>query len=433
MRIALVADPASPHTRAWVEALAAAGDEIALFSPHRSSPASDLPAALTAPLLRSHRSAPEAARGPTQISPHQQTSSHESECVRDAAPHPAQSTRSTWGSVRRAPADPRRLRTMTRALRLVPAFRRWLGATRPDLLLALRFQPEGYLAVTGGFRPCALVSWGQDVLRTAHAHPLHRLWSGCAARRADLLVGETDAVLAALRALGAPAERCRKGMTGIDVGYWRAPDDPQEPLAALRRAFATDAPWLSALAQGRPLILSPRAVARNGHQRELVTAVARLHDTGAILIQAGTGDPGERAYCRDLARKLGLEERYVDLGSVPREVLRALYARAAAVCSLWAPDGLSQTLLECMAVGAVPIAADLPGNREWLEHGVNGWLVDPRRPERIAEALAATLQGRPPAAQAGIMGRRRVLERAARADQIKLLIDALHGLVGAGR
>jgi glycosyltransferase involved in cell wall biosynthesis len=400
MRIALVADPTSPHTRAWVEALAAAGDEIALFSPHRLAPGSDLPATITAPLFRSRPLASEPARAETPP---------------------------------RAPADPHQLRTMTRALRLMPAFRRWLGETRPDLLLALRLQPEGYLAVMGGFRPWVLVSWGQDVLRFAHAHPFHRLWSGRAVRSADLLVGETDAVVAALRALGAPAERCRKGMTGIDVGYWRPPDEAVTPLATLRSAFPGDTLWIAALERGRPLILSPRAVAANGHQRELVTAVARLADTAPILVQVGTGDPFERAYCRDLARELGLTERYFDLGPVAREVLRAFCAQAAVVCSLWAPDGMSQTLLECMAVGGLPLAADLPGNREWIEHGVNGLLVDPRRPEVIAEALAAALQGRPPAAQARAMNRRRAVERAARADQMGRLIEALHALAGAGR
>jgi len=414
MRIALVADPASPHTRVWVEALAAAGDEVALFSPHRSSPASDLPAAVTAPLLRSRTPVPDPVQG-----------------ERPRAPQPAESAPDAVA--RHASADPRRLRTMTRALRLMPAFRRWLGATRPDLLLALRFQPEGYLAATGGFRPWALVSWGQDVLRIAQAHPLHRLWSACAVRRADLLVGETDAVVAGLRALGAPARRCRKGMTGIDVHYWKPPEDPGAPLATLRNAFPSDAPWLAALAHGRPLILSPRAVALHGHQRELLAAVAQLHDAGPILVQVGTGDPSARAGCRDLARELGLAERYADLGPVAREVLRACYARATVVCSLWAPDGLSQTLLECMAAGARPLVADLPGNREWIEHGLNGLLVDPRRPEAIAAALAAALQDQPPAAQAGAMNRRRVLERAARADQMGVLIEALHELARTGR
>jgi D-inositol-3-phosphate glycosyltransferase len=158
-----------------------------------------------------------------------------------------------------------------------------------------------------------------------------------------------------------------------------------------------------------------------------------LPDTAPILVQVGTGDPFERAHCLDLARELGLTERYFDLGPVAREVLLALYARSAVVCSLWAPDGLSQALLECMAVGALPLAADLPGNREWIEHGVTGLLVDPRRADAIAEAVAAALQGQPPAAQAGAMNRRRAVERAARADQMGRLIEALHALVGTGR
>ena len=37
-------------------------------------------------------------------------------------------------------------------------------------------------------------------------------------------------------------------------------------------------------------------------------------------------------------------------------------------------DGSSVTLMEALASGLVCIVSDIPGNREWIEDGVNGWL-----------------------------------------------------------
>jgi glycosyltransferase involved in cell wall biosynthesis len=50
-------------------------------------------------------------------------------------------------------------------------------------------------------------------------------------------------------------------------------------------------------------------------------------------------------------------------------------------------DGVPNSLLEAMACGLVPVAADLPQLREWIEDGESGYLV----PQARVESLAATI------------------------------------------
>jgi glycosyltransferase involved in cell wall biosynthesis len=50
-------------------------------------------------------------------------------------------------------------------------------------------------------------------------------------------------------------------------------------------------------------------------------------------------------------------------------------------------DGIPNSVLEAMACGLVPVAADLPQLREWIEDGVDGYVV----PQSDTEALAATV------------------------------------------
>jgi glycosyltransferase involved in cell wall biosynthesis len=56
--------------------------------------------------------------------------------------------------------------------------------------------------------------------------------------------------------------------------------------------------------------------------------------------------------------------------------LALAYRRCALFVSVPESDGTSVSLLEAMAAGCLPILSDLPANREWVEDGRNGLLVD---------------------------------------------------------
>jgi L-malate glycosyltransferase len=383
VRIALVADPSSPHTGTWTKGLADRGHEVHLFSPHKATPPADPYARIHAPLASG-----DLANGiPAAIV-------RASEEVR---PVSRRSRKRGWPSwLDRGEWD---LGTTTRALRLVPAFRRWLRGVKPDRLVALRFQPEGYLASMGGFRPLILVSWGQDVLWFAAKHPGHRFFTRQAIRAAHRVIGETAAVVEGLRDLGATSEQCVQAYVGIDVEFWSRPAPSQ--VAEMKRTLGGSRPswtrWLQQSEQGVPVLFSPRAIGLHGYQRELIRAWADLARFGnrpdgvSPLLQAGVGSPRERESCRRLAEELAAGARYHDLGHLLREDLRAVYWVSDVAVSLWMPDGLSQSLLEMMAAGSFPVAADLPGNREWIRHGENGLLVDPTDAAALCAALERAL------------------------------------------
>lgn len=54
-------------------------------------------------------------------------------------------------------------------------------------------------------------------------------------------------------------------------------------------------------------------------------------------------------------------------------------------------EGLPRTLLEALATGRPVITTDLPGCREPVVPGENGWLVPPRDPEALAEAMCSSV------------------------------------------
>ncbi|PSJ36424.1 glycosyltransferase family 4 protein [Allosphingosinicella deserti] len=55
-------------------------------------------------------------------------------------------------------------------------------------------------------------------------------------------------------------------------------------------------------------------------------------------------------------------------------------------------EGLPRTILEALSVGRPVITCDLPGCRDAVTDGESGWLVPPRRPDRLAETMLLAVE-----------------------------------------
>ncbi len=63
------------------------------------------------------------------------------------------------------------------------------------------------------------------------------------------------------------------------------------------------------------------------------------------------------------------------IGFVDSETNKDYYLKAKIWVSIPSSDGTSISLLEAMGYGCIPVASDLPANREWVKDGQNGVLV----------------------------------------------------------
>lgn len=80
--------------------------------------------------------------------------------------------------------------------------------------------------------------------------------------------------------------------------------------------------------------------------------------------------------------KAEVEAAFVDspfaryLGAVPYEEIADLYRAADVVMNTSSSEGLSHALLEAMSIGKPVLASDVPGNRDLIQDGDNGFLYD---------------------------------------------------------
>ena len=124
----------------------------------------------------------------------------------------------------------------------------------------------------------------------------------------------------------------------------------------------------------------------------LLRAIALLPaDLPATFLLVGDGDL--KAAAMQLAQELQLGPRVLFLAArqdIP-DFLRALDIYC--LPSLW--EGLSLGLLEAMAMGKAVVATAIDGTREVVEDAVNGLLIPPQSPEKLAEALTKLITNEP--------------------------------------
>ncbi len=90
--------------------------------------------------------------------------------------------------------------------------------------------------------------------------------------------------------------------------------------------------------------------------------------------------------------ELGTAAQVDLLPRLPRSQVAEVFQACAVAVSPTTHDGTPNTLLEAMACGCFPIVGDIPSLREWIEQGVNGFLVDPGDPAALAGAVVHALR-----------------------------------------
>lgn len=164
------------------------------------------------------------------------------------------------------------------------------------------------------------------------------------------------------------------------------------------------------VADGTPLVL---AAARHEHQKGLdvlLTAfpgVLARHPDARLLLAGRDGN--QTPLLRATAARLGLDGRVVFLG--PRDDVGNLFCAADVVVipSRW--EGLSNVLIEAMALEAPVVASDLPTLQDAVADDDLVRLVQPGDAAQLAAAISATLDDPAGAAERARRAHRRFMER----------------------
>jgi len=112
-------------------------------------------------------------------------------------------------------------------------------------------------------------------------------------------------------------------------------------------------------------------VGRMTYQKNLFSLFDALSGTPYSLDLFGTGELEDEL--RNYALEIGARVRF--MGSVPNSELPHIINRYPLFVLPSITEGMPKALLEAMACGVAVLGTDVPGIREVIRHGYNGWLV----------------------------------------------------------
>jgi glycosyltransferase involved in cell wall biosynthesis len=297
----------------------------------------------------------------------------------------------------------------------VPAVRRVIRSLDADLVHAHQATSYGALALACGARPYVVTAHGSDIL-LAPRNPVFRTVLRPVLRGASLVTVPSEQMRDTVYDLAGTRPRVLTFQYGVDT--------------ALLAAIADDV--RGSVGHGeRPLgVASARPLFRLYHFESLVEALGLLRDRGVVVTCDLYDDGPERASLLSSIESLGLDGSVSLHGFEPERVVLEALARSDVYVSLAESDGASIALLEAMALGAVPVLADIPANRAWVRDGENGILTR-TDPVSVADAIerAATLD------RAGVAAENLALvaTRADRETNLTMLERELETMVAAGR
>jgi phosphatidyl-myo-inositol alpha-mannosyltransferase len=192
------------------------------------------------------------------------------------------------------------------------------------------------------------------------------------------------------------------------------------PNGAEVEAFAGADP--APLPEGRPVLFVNRLDRRKGFpvMARAFAILSRRHPD-ALLVVAGDGK--ERRAVRGLPT--AVRDRVIMLGSVPHDLLPPYHAASEVFCApATGRESFGIVLVEAMAAGLPVVGSDIPGYREVVRHEVEGILVPPSDPRRLAAAVSRLLDQPELGRRMGEAGR----ARAARYswDQVAREVEAVY-------
>jgi glycosyltransferase involved in cell wall biosynthesis len=238
---------------------------------------------------------------------------------------------------------------------------------KPDLVNAHFVPSYGLIGVLLKFHPLVVSTWGSDVLISPRRSWLHRKRAQYVLARADLVTADADVTATAVRELGVDAQRVVVSPMGIERALLGQSDKKEK---------------------NQVLILSNRKLEPLYDVATLVRAIPLMMERSKRELRfVILGEGSQKSQLLDLAIKLGVETHLDFKGVVSREALLELYRESDVYVSTSTSDSTSVSLLEAMNFGLIPVVTDIPGNREWIQDGNNGFLFTASSPEALAEKI----------------------------------------------
>ena len=280
---------------------------------------------------------------------------------------------------------------------------------RPDIINPHFVSGYGFtVALAGGRQAAPVVThlWGSDILLVPDKSGFHKRKTIFALKQADCLIGDSKYLMERARAL-TPLHEERIMPWGIEREYLRY----RRPNLALNRPLR---------------IIVPRPHEKVYNNLFIVRALAPLVNRGLVEIafpQWGSLSGHFRLHARSF-----IGDRLRIYKKLPRSKFLQFMAQHDLYLSSALSDSSPASLIEAMGLGLLPIAADIPGVREWLCDSKNGYLYEPYNAQALHNIIEQLVVNNDPKLAWREQNAQRVEQEAIFENTVADLIALMHDL-----
>ena len=289
--------------------------------------------------------------------------------------------------------------------RLLRELKKVLQRVKPEVVLAGPIQRSAFLAALAGFRPLVSMSWGYDLLQDAKRNAAWSWATRFTLKRSAAMVGDCNTIRQIAVSYGMPDERIVTFPWGIDLEHFTPADKGYHP-----EADSTES--------GMPLtLLSTRSWEPTYGVETIARAFVKAAGERPELRLAMLGNGSQASLLHRILSTGGLNHtngypRVLLPGQISYADLPRYYRSADIYISASHSDGTSISLLEAMACGCPVLVSDIPGNREWVQPGENGWLFPDGDVQALGQAIIQAVEQRSRLPEMGRAARKTAEQRA---------------------
>jgi len=260
-------------------------------------------------------------------------------------------------------------------LNLMLDFDNVISKIKPDLIHAGPVQSCGFMTSLSNFKPFLLMSWGSDILVDSKRNKCWKWITRYTLEHSDVLLCDSQIVREKVKEI-MPYEdnRIIQFPWGVDLQQF----SPGKDKLGLRKIKN----WKDSF-----IVISTRTWEKIYGVDTLLKAFCHAYNNNSKLrlILLGTGSMSDEI--DNIIENNNLIDVVYRPGQVLHSELPEYFRSADLYMSCSSCDGTSISMLEAMATGLPILVSDLPGNREWIRPGENGWLASEGNVESFKKLL----------------------------------------------
>ncbi|NMA13412.1 MAG: glycosyltransferase family 4 protein [Chloroflexi bacterium] len=270
---------------------------------------------------------------------------------------------------------------------------------KPDVVHSGPLPDCSWLVAEAGLHPHVAMSWGFDLMHDIHVDPQAKERSRVALEQADWFLGDCFVERDTAAELGLNPRHATIFPWGINPAVVKAGPSKMRTKLADENDF---------------LMISTRSLEPNYDVATTLQAflIAAAQEPALKMLILADGSQKEKLHAIAAAADSAIQQRIIWIERVPNPEIVDYYRSADLYISSSITDGSSVSLLEAQACELPVLVSAIPGNREWVQEGVTGFLFETGNIAQLAEKMLWCYRNRDKMGAVRAAARRQIETRA---------------------